>query len=69
MTLKVHSRYFAANRSQNRSAAIICISAEVTANPITGTAGRCARKASGQLATDTVITLMESRRHIAFSKA
>jgi hypothetical protein len=65
--LKVHSRYFAANGSQNRSAAIT--SAEVTANPITGTAGRCARKASGQLATDTVITLMKSRRHVAFSKA
>jgi hypothetical protein len=38
-------------------------------NPITGMAGCCARAASGHAVADPAITLMKSRRRIAFSKA
>src|SRR5262249_26018193 len=37
--------------------------------PITGVAACCARTASGQAAADPAITLMKSRRRIAFTKA
>jgi hypothetical protein len=37
--------------------------------PITGIAGCCARAASGHTTADPVITLMKSRRRIAFTKA
>jgi hypothetical protein len=41
----------------------------VLRNPITGIAGGCACAASGHAAADPAITLMKSRRRIAFPKA
>jgi hypothetical protein len=38
-------------------------------NPITGFVGCCVRAASGQTVADPAITLMKSRRRIAFTKA
>jgi hypothetical protein len=41
----------------------------VRSKPTTGSAGCCARAASGHVAADPAITLMKSRRRIAFTKA
>jgi uncharacterized protein YchJ len=42
---------------------------ELKRNPMTGIVGCCAPAASGQAAADPAITLMKSRRRIAFPKA